>query len=69
VGSTGLAVEQRFRNHKQHHLEGAFVFSYGERLLYELFEDLNPRRWEVAVATEFELAQKLRNDGYGVWQA
>ncbi len=65
---TGLEVEKRFDNHKRGHKSNEFAQDYGEELLYELFIELNPRRYEVALATEFELACKLRNEGYAVYQ-
>jgi predicted GIY-YIG superfamily endonuclease len=68
VGLTGLEVEKRFENHKRGYQSNYFVSRYGERLLYSLFQELNPRRYEIAHATEFELARKLRLEGYGVWQ-
>ena len=68
VGLTGLEVEKRFENHKRGYQSNYFASRYGMRLLYSLFQELNPRRYEIAHATEFELGRKLRIEGYGVWQ-
>ena len=69
VGMTGLSVAERFRNHKRGHKGNAFVIKHGTRLLPELFAHLNPMPYEHAQAMEQELADDLRQQGYGVWQA
>ena len=69
VGMTGLAVAERFANHKRGHKGNAFVQRHGTRLLPELFAHLNPMPYEAALMIERELAEDLRLQGYGVWQA
>jgi hypothetical protein len=69
VGCTGRTVEDRLRVHKFGTSKyNAYVRYYGTKLLYDLFFELNPRRYEVALATEFAFAHKLRLDGYAVYQ-
>jgi hypothetical protein len=69
VGMTGLAVAARFRNHKRGHKGNVFVLKHGTRLLPELFAHLNPMPYDAAMTMERELAEELRQAGYGVWQA
>lgn len=69
VGMTGLAVAARFKNHKRGHKGNVFVLKHGIRLLPELFAHLNPMPYEAAMTMERELAEDLRQAGYGVWQA
>ena len=69
VGMTGLAVAARFKNHKRGHKGNVFVLRFGTRLLPELFAHLNPMPYEAAMTMERELAEDLRQAGYGVWQA
>lgn len=69
VGMTGLSVAERFANHKRGHKGNAFVLRFGTRLLPELFAHLNPMPYEAAMTMERELAEELREAGYGVWQA
>lgn len=69
VGMTGLAVAARFGNHKRGYKGNAFVQKHGTRLLPELFAHLNPMPYEAALTMERELAEELREAGYGVWQA
>ena len=69
VGMTGLSVAARYANHKRGHKGNVFAGKYGTRLLPELFAHLNPMPYEHAQAMERELAEDLRQAGYGVWQA
>jgi len=69
VGMTGLSVEQRFANHRRGYQSNPFVTKYGVRLLPALYRRLNPMRYELARLTEVTLAQRLREQGYAVWQA
>lgn len=69
VGMTGLAVAERYKNHKRGHKGNVFVLRFGTRLLPELFAHLNPMPYEAALTMERELAEELREAGYGVWQA
>jgi hypothetical protein len=66
VGMTGLTVDQRFLNHKNGHKSSWVVKKYGDRLLPELYEHLNPMPYEAAVEMEKDLAEDLRNQGYTV---
>lgn len=68
VGMTGLAVAERYANHKQGHKGNRYVLRHGTRLLPELFAHLNPMPYEAALTMERELAEDLRQQGYGVWQ-
>ena len=66
VGMTGLAVEERFRNH-QNGLKSAWIVKrYGIRLLPELYEYLNPMPYEAAAQMEKDLTADLRAEGYTV---
>ena len=69
VGMTGLAVAERYKNHKRGHKGNVFVLRFGIRLLPELFAHLNPMPYEAALTMERELADELQQAGYGVWQA
>ena len=66
VGMTGLTVDQRFLNHKNGHKSSWVVKRYGDQLLPELYEHLNPMPYEAAVEMERDLAEDLRNQGYTV---
>ena|SRR5215831_6119985 len=66
VGMTGLAVEDRFKNHKQGQKSASVVEKYGIRLMPELYEYLNPMPFEAAAQMEKDLAEDLRAEGYTV---
>ena len=66
VGMTGLTVDQRFLNHKNGQKSSWVVKRYGDQLLPELYEHLNPMPYEAAVEMERDLAEDLRNQGYTV---
>src|SRR5438105_4952510 len=66
VGMTGLTVAERFTNHQNGHRSSWVVKRYGDRLLPELYEHLNPMPYEAAVEMEKDLAEDLRNLGYTV---
>lgn len=68
VGATGLLPRERFANHKSGHKANWYVQNYGEALLPELFEHLNPMTYQRALATEISVAQELRGEGFAVWQ-
>ena len=75
VGKTGRTPEIRFEQHKTDakskrgfSLSNKYARQYGKRLLPELFEHLNPMTYERAAVMEKELAEQLRDRGYGVWQ-
>jgi hypothetical protein len=66
VGMTGLAVKERFGNHKDGHKSSWVAEKYGLRLMPELFEHLNPMPYAAAVQMEIDLAEDLRDQGYTV---
>ena len=66
VGMTGLAVEDRFQNHKQGQKSAWVVEKYGLQLMPELYEYLNPMPFEAAAQMEKDLAADLRAEGYSV---
>jgi predicted GIY-YIG superfamily endonuclease len=68
VGATGLSPEERFANHKSGHKANWYAQIYGEALMPELFQYLNPMTYQRALATEITLAEELRQEGFAVWQ-
>jgi predicted GIY-YIG superfamily endonuclease len=66
VGMTGLAVQERFQNHKNGQKSAWVVERYGLRLMPELYEYLNPMPFEAAAQMEKDLAEDLRAEGYTV---
>ena len=66
VGMTGLTPDHRFANHKKGIKAAAVVTSYGDCLLPELYEHLNPMPFVAAVQMEQDLAEDLRRAGYTV---
>ena len=70
VGMTGLDPDTRFDKHKAGIKANNFVKTYGLRLMPELVEDLKqPMSYDDARYLEVDVAIKLRERGYGVWQA
>jgi hypothetical protein len=68
VGLTGLTPEERFQNHRRGEKDAWYVQKYGQRLLPDLYRRFNPLPYDLAKVMEPELAQQLRENGYGVWQ-
>lgn len=68
VGMTGLTPEQQFADHVRDENAGGFVKRYGLRLMPELYDFANPMPFDAAREMKTELAESLREDGYGVWQ-
>jgi hypothetical protein len=66
VGMTGLAVQDRFENHKEGQKSASVAKKYGIRLMPELYEYLNPMPFEAAAQMEKDLAEDLRAEGYTV---
>src|SRR5436190_22212675 len=66
VGMTGLTVAERFTNHRNGYKSSWIVKKYGEGLMPELYEHLNPMPYDAAVQMEKDLAEDLRNQGYTV---
>ena len=66
VGMTGLAIQDRFQNHKEGQKSAWVVKKYGLRLMPELYEYLNPMPFEAAAQMDKDLAEDLRGEGYTV---
>lgn len=70
VGMTGLDPDTRFDRHKAGVKANAFVKDFGERLMTELVDHLRqPMTYDDAKYLEVDVAIRLRESGYGVWQA
>lgn len=69
VGMTGLDPDVRFDRHKAGIQANRYVQRFGLRLVPELYEQYNPMPYEDARYMEVDLAIRLREAGYGVWQA
>ena len=69
VGMTGLAVEQRFDNHRRGHKGSRLVKQYGRRLRPDLFAHLEAMPFAAAQQMEVCLAEDLRQRGHAVLQA
>jgi predicted GIY-YIG superfamily endonuclease len=67
VGMTGLAVEERFENHKRGHKAARIVQLYGVELAREWFEDIPPMSYAEAAMAEPTLADDLRDLGHLVF--
>ena len=68
VGMTSKSPEERFRDHKEGHKSNRYVRKYGRHLRPSDFEGLNPMTYDEAFDMEIDLAWRLRERGYGVWQ-
>jgi GT2 family glycosyltransferase len=69
VGMTGLDPDLRFDRHKAGIQANKFAQAFGLRLLPELYEQHNPMPYGDAKYMEVDLAIRLREAGFGVWQA
>jgi len=70
VGMTGKDPDTRFDQHKASVNSNRWVREYGERLMMELVDDLRqPMTYEDAKYQEVDVAIRLREQGFGVWQA
>jgi predicted GIY-YIG superfamily endonuclease len=67
VGMTGLAPEQRLKNHKQGIKAAGVVKRCGERLVPRLYAHLNPMPYAKALEMEVALADSLRKRGFTVY--
>jgi len=67
VGMTGLAPEQRLRNHKNGVKAAGVVRRFGERLVPRLYAHLNPMPYAKAKEMEVMLADSLRKRGFLVF--
>ena len=68
VGMTGLDPDTRFDQHKAGIKANKFAMKYGLKLVPEIYENLNPMPYGDAQYMEVDLAIRLREAGYGVWQ-
>jgi hypothetical protein len=68
VGMTGLDPDTRFDQHKAGIKANKYATKYGIRLVTEIFEKLNPMPYGDAQYMEVDLAIRLREKGFGVWQ-
>ena len=64
----GLTPEERFAKNQRDVPAASVVHRYGIRLMPELYAHLNPMPYEAAAQMETDLAEDLRDEGYGVWQ-
>ena len=69
VGMTGLDPDLRFDRHKAGIKANKYAQEFGLQLLPELYEQHNPMPYEDAKYMEVDLAIRLREAGFGVWQA
>jgi hypothetical protein len=69
VGMTGLDPDIRFDKHKAGIQANAYAQEFGLRLLPQLYEQYNPMSYADAQYMEVDLGIRLREAGYGVWQA
>ena len=69
VGMTGLDPDLRFDQHKAGIKANKYAKTYGIRLIPELYAHLNPMPYGDAQYMEVDLGIRLREAGYGVWQA
>jgi hypothetical protein len=68
VGMTGLTPEERLQKHLRGEKDAWFVQKYGQRLLPDLYRHFNPMPYDLAHVMEPELARRLREQGFAVWQ-
>jgi len=69
VGMTSKTPEERFKVHKSDDQKSSpKVKEFGIRLMPDLYEDLNPLTWREVEDAEKKRAEKLRKQGYAVWQ-
>jgi len=68
VGMTGQDPDTRFDQHKAGIKSNKYAMKYGVRLMPEIYEKLNPMPYGDAQYMEVDLAIRLQQLGYGVWQ-
>lgn len=68
VGMTGHDPDTRFDQHKAGIKSNKYAMKYGIRLMPEIYEKLNPMPYGDAQYMEVDLAIRLQQLGYGVWQ-
>lgn len=69
VGMTGLDPDLRFDKHKAGIQSNKFAMKYGLRLMPEIYEKYNPMPYGDAQYMEVDMAIRLKERGFGVWQA
>jgi hypothetical protein len=69
VGMTGLDPDVRFDKHMAGIQANRYVQRYGLHLRPDLYAHLNPMPYGDAQYMEVDLAIRLRQEGYAVWQA
>ena len=67
VGLTGRTPEERFEQHKNGIRSARYVKKFGKRLLPSLGRRTY-KSHKKALELERELAERLREKGFGVWQ-
>ncbi|MBO6575997.1 MAG: GIY-YIG nuclease family protein [Rhodothermales bacterium] len=69
VGSSVRPPDERFDQHKQGYKANRYAREFGECLLPDVFSRYNPvPSRKDALELEEYLAQRLREEGWGVWQ-
>ena len=68
VGCTARDPEVRLAQHLEGYRSARLVRRFGVELIPRLYRHHNPMEYEKARAFEVELARRLRNRGYAVWQ-
>ena len=69
VGMTGLDPDIRFDKHKAGIQSNKYAQQYGLRLMPEIYEKFNPMPYGDAQYLEVDMAIRLKDRGFGVWQA
>ncbi len=69
VGSSWRSPDERFDQHKQGYKANRYAKKYGLKLRPDIFEQYNPipSRGDALEIEEY-LAERLRKQGFGVWQ-
>src|SRR6266508_5683715 len=68
VGQSAVPPAERLRQHKDGYRSSRYVRKHGKHLRPRLYRHFNPMASrDEAVATELELARRLRNRGYMVY--
>ncbi len=69
VGSSFQAPDNRFDQHKQGYKSNRYARKFGVKLRPDLFDRYNPiPSRKDALELEVYLAERLRGEGFGVWQ-
>jgi hypothetical protein len=69
VGMTGLDPDVRFDKHKAGIQSNKYAQKYGLRLMPEIYEKFNPMPYADAQYMEVDMGIRLKEKGFGVWQA